>query len=261
MDRTGLKAAVKKIPLLWRCCQLVRRSLAYLAFVSGFLRLRALSRTAGNRFEIRWKDRYPCLDDNTATTGFDRHYIYHPAWAARILADQKPACHVDIGSTLHFATLVSAFVPTRFFDYRPANLELSNLTAKAADLLTLPFADDSIPSLSCMHVVEHVGLGRYGDALDPEGDLKAIAELKRVLAPGGMLLFVIPVGKPKIMFNAHRIYSYRQVTDLFSPLVLEEFALIPDNPEEGGLVRNATGNMADSQTYACGCFLFRNSAC
>jgi len=47
-----------------------------------------------------------------------------------------------------------------------------------------------------MNVVEHVGLGRYGEPLDPEGDIKAMRELRRVLAPGGSLLFVVPVGRP-----------------------------------------------------------------
>src|SRR5436853_180080 len=83
----------------------------------------------------------------------------------------------------------SAFIPVEFYDYRPANVQLSNLTAEAADLLALPFAEGSVESLSCMHVVEHIGLGRYGDPLDPNGDLKAIAELRRVLAPAGTLLF------------------------------------------------------------------------
>lgn len=207
---------------------------------------------------MSWQDRYPCLDDKTGTTGFDRHYIYHPAWAARILAQTKPECHVDISSSLHFCSLVSAFIPVKFYDYRPANLELSGLTCEAADLLSLPFADGSIESLSCMHVVEHVGLGRYGDPLDPDGDLKAIAVLKRVLAIDGNLLFVVPVGgTPRIMFNAHRIYSYAQVAEYFSDLELMEFALVPDNPKDGGLVRCASKRLADAQKYGCGCFWFR----
>jgi ubiquinone/menaquinone biosynthesis C-methylase UbiE len=147
----------------------------------------------------------------------------------------------------------------RFYDYRRADLQLGNLTSDAADLLALPFADGSIESLSCMHVVEHIGLGRYGDSLDPDGDLKAISELKRVLAPEGNLLFVVPIGKPMIMFNAHRIYSYEQVMSYFSELELKEFALIPDNPSEGGLIHDAIKEQADRQTYACGCFWFRNS--
>ena len=137
------------------------------------------------RFAATWGDRFPCLDDRTGTTGFDRHYVFHPAWAARILAQTRPVEHVDISSALIFPVLVSAFIPVKFYDYRPADLQLNNLTSEHADLLALPFPDGSIPSLSCMHVVEHVGLGRYGDPPDPDGDLKAIAELKRVVARGG----------------------------------------------------------------------------
>jgi len=209
------------------------------------------------RFPVLWRDRYPCLDDNTPTTGFDRHYVYHPAWAARILARTMPPYHVDISSTLHFCSIVSAFVPVRFYDYRPVRLDLENLETGVADLLSLPFEDKSLPSLSCMHVVEHVGLGRYGDPLDPDGDLKSAAELKRVLGDGGSLIFVVPVGKPRIHFNAHRVYSYGQVVDCFAGLDLREFALVPDDPKEGGIILNAPRDVADSQMYGCGCFWFQ----
>jgi len=196
------------------------------------------------------------LNDKTATTSFDRHYVYHTAWAGRILARTNPEYHVDISSFIYFGALVSSFIPVRYYDYRPADLKLDNLTSNAADLLRLPFDDGSVKSLSSMHVVEHVGLGRYGDLIDPAGDLKAIAELKRVLAEGGSLLFVVPVGKPKIMFNAHRIYSYEQVLDYFRGLHLKEFALIPDKPENGGLIYNVSKKETDSQNYGCGCFWF-----
>lgn len=212
------------------------------------------------RFPFSREDLYPQLSDATATTGFDRHYVFHPAWAARILAETKPREHVDVSSTLYFCAIVSAFVPIRFHDYRPANLDLSNLASKPGDLLELPFATGSVESLSCMHTVEHVGLGRYGDALDYDGDLKAMAELKRVLAPGGNLLFVVPVGKPKIMFNAHRIYGHDQVIEAFADLKLREFALIPDDPKDGGLIRNATKSQADAQAYGCGCYWFQKPA-
>jgi len=109
-----------------------------------------------------------------------------------------------------------------------------------------------------MHVVEHIGLGRYGDPLDPEGDLKSIQELKRVLSLDGNLLFVVPVGRiSRIMFNAHRIYSYKQILSYFSELRLMEFDLIPDDTNAGGLIRNASPDMVDACTYGCGCFWFR----
>jgi hypothetical protein len=161
---------------------------------------------------------------------------------------------VDISSTLHFCSIVSAFIPVKFYDYRPADLCLSGLSSEFADLLALPFPSASVESLSCMHTVEHVGLGRYGDPIDPDGDLKAIAELKRVLAPGGSLLFVAPVGRPKIVFNAHRIYAYDQVVSYFADLDLREFALVPDR---GPLITLATKALADAQTYGCGCFWFQ----
>ena len=209
------------------------------------------------RFPIRWEDRYPCLTDNTGSTNFDRHYVYHTAWAARVLARTRPERHVDISSYLYFSTIVSAFVPVEFYDYRPAALGLDNLRSDFADLNRLSFEDGSINSLSCMHVVEHIGLGRYGDAMDPDGDLKAIAELKRVLAPGGRLLFVVPVGEPRIEYNAHRIYGFDQVRTYFRELELEEFSLIPDSADQGGLIPHASAAQVAELRYGCGCFLFR----
>lgn len=210
------------------------------------------------RFRFKTLDLLPKISDFASTTGFDRHYIYHPAWAARVLARLKPARHIDISSSLHFCTLVSAFIPIEFFDYRPAHLNLPNLKCGEADLCNLAFESNSIMSLSCMHVVEHIGLGRYGDPLDYDGDLKAISELTRVLAPGGHLLFVVPIGVSRLLFNAHRIYSYDQVVSNFKSLELLEYALIP-RPEDGDLIVNPDRELSDSQLYGCGCFLFQKN--
>lgn len=209
------------------------------------------------RFIVRKEDIFPCIGDDTANTGFDPHYIYHTAWAARRIVDKKPAHHTDISSLLYFSTLLSAAVPVKFYDYRPAQITLSGLETGKGDLCKLDFSSNSIHSLSCMHTIEHVGLGRYGDPVDSEGDLKAIEELKRVLAPGGSLYFVVPVGKPKVCFNAHRIYSYEQIVESMHPLVLEEFSLIPDNGAQVGIIEHASPHLVQEQVYACGLFLFR----
>lgn len=217
--------------------------------------LKAQKNTA-QRFSVYRKDFHLCLSDKTETTPFDPHYIYHPAWAARIVALTKPEKHIDIASSLHFSTLVSAFVPVEFYDYRPAKLTLEGLSSEHGDLMALPFATGSVASLSCMHTIEHIGLGRYGDPIDPDGDIKAINELKRVLAKDGNFLFVVPVGKPKIEFNAHRIYSYEQVMECFKDLTLKEFSLVPDDFKKHGLIRNADPSLVKDQNYACGCFWF-----
>ena len=213
-----------------------------------------------NRFTLSGSDFYPCLKDRTTTTPLDRHYIYHPAWAARVIARTQPSLHIDISSTLHFSTILSAFVKTEFYDFRPAAIELANFHSGKADLTKLFFADNSLASLSCMHTAEHVGLGRYGDPVDYDGDLKAIKELARVLAPQGCLLFAVPVGKEaKICFNAHRVYTASDVCRLFENrgLKLVEFAYIPENV--GGLAYyepNSLKDFATEESYGCGCFWF-----
>ena len=228
----------------------------YLLFIKDFSTFKKLSRKDGTPPAL-WKNRRPQLFDKISFTNFDIHYIYHPAWATRIVRKINPEFQVDISSTLFFSSILSAFIPVKFYDYRPANIKLSNLTSEAADLTCLPFKDNSIDSLSCMHTIEHIGLGRYGDPIDPNGDLKAINELKRVLAKGGNLLFVVPIGKPKIQFNAHRVYSYAQIVNCFKNLELVEFSLIPDNALDIGIITNATQKQADEQNYGCGCFWFK----
>lgn len=209
------------------------------------------------RFKLSVWDFNPQIKDKTIKTGFDRHYVYHTSWAARKVKEINPEFHTDISSSLYFSGIVSAFIPVKFYDYRPAQLKLSGLEGNSCDLTKLSFSDNSIKSLSCMHTVEHIGLGRYGDTIDPNGDVKAIKELARVLAPEGHLLFVVPVGKPKIEFNAHRIYSYEQVIGLFPNLKLVEFSMVTDTVEQGDFIENADPKLVQSQNYACGCFLFK----
>jgi hypothetical protein len=227
--------------------------------IPGLDEFKLMAGEAQQRFLFLKEDYHPCLNENTANTDFDRHYIYHPAWAARIVKGVNPDFHVDISSTLHFSTILSAFIPVKFYDYRPAKLELDNLTSEKADLMALDFPANSIQSLSCLHTIEHIGLGRYGDKLDYDGDLKAVSELSRVVSSGGNLLFVTPVGATaRIQFNAHRIYTKQSVIDMFSAhgLKLKEFSLIPEHEADGGCIQDPDEELLARQRYACGCFWF-----
>lgn len=212
------------------------------------------SNNCSKRFEIDTNLMLPNYFDATETTNFDAHYIYHPAWALRILKKINPELHIDIGSTLAFSSMASAYHNIEFYDYRPAMLNLDNLKSGFADLVSLPFENNSISSLSCMHTIEHVGLGRYGDKIDYDGDLKAVNELIRVLSIGGNLIFVVPIGGvAKIIFNSHRIYTYIQVMDLFKNFELVNFALVTDKNEFQSV---SSKENADCQDYGCGCFWF-----
>ena len=229
----------------------------YLVYKKSYKIFELDSNQYERRFRMVWKDREPLLYDSTAKTGFDEHYVYHLAWASRLLKEINPSEHIDIGSSIYFPAMMSSQYRIKYFEYRPPSIELDNLEVAKADLCNLSFSNESIKSLSTMHVVEHIGLGRYGDKLDYNGDLKAIKELIRVLKIGGHLLFVVPVGKPKIIFNAHRIYSYEQILEYFSDLELKQFSLIPDEANQLGLILNATQTQSDKQNYGCGCFWFK----
>ena len=94
--------------------------------MADYFALKKNSRKQGDaRFNYVIKKIKPCLRDKTLSTSFDRHYIFHTAWAARIVSRIKPIFHVDISSSLYFCSLVSAFVPIKFYDYRPVRLGLS----------------------------------------------------------------------------------------------------------------------------------------
>lgn len=218
--------------------------------------LEEFKRYDDKRFEIKEEDLFLCTEDNTTVTNFDSHYIYHPAWAARIIKELAPRKHVDIGSTLHFCSILSAFVNTDFYDYRPAPLNLTNLTSGHADLTSLTFESCTINTLSCMHTIEHIGLGRYGDPIDPTADLKAINELKRVCAVNGTLLIVVPIGKRRIQFNAHRIYDPFDMITYMEGFKLNQFSFVND---EGEFIDDTDISKAQNQKYACGCYWFINT--
>ena len=229
------------------------------AFLRDFRAYRAQAQGLGLRPPL-WRDWRPRMEDATAQTGFDAQYLYHCSWAARELAARKPERHVDFSSALWFVGLASAIVPIEHYDYRPPALDLDGVRVGACDLRRLPFEDGALASISCMHVVEHVGLGRYGDAIDAAGDRKAMGELARVLAPGGVLLFAVPVGRPRIVFNAHRIYSYEEIVAAFSGLTVERFSLVTDGRHGSRFLQDADPALVAQQKYACGCWVFRKPA-
>jgi SAM-dependent methyltransferase len=105
-----------------------------------------------------------------------------------------------------------------------------------------------------LHVLEHIGLGRYGDPLDPQGSVLAARELARVLAPGGRLYVSVPTGVGRTCFNAHRVFSPAALKGMFAGLVLESFALVDDG---GSFAAESPTAAADQLAYGCGMYVFR----
>ena len=191
----------------------------------------------------------PQMHDRTAITPFDGHYFYQDTWALGHVLRSGKKTHVDVGSRAILVGMLAVIAKVTFVDIRPLVADLENVSSIAGSIIALPFKDNSVPSLSCLHVAEHIGLGRYGDSLDPQGTKKATRELARVLVPRGDLYFSVPVGEPRVCFNAHRIHSPRQILEYFYDLELVQFSGVDDK----GKFRQAIdpGELADAN-YACG---------
>jgi len=196
-------------------------------FARDYRRFRLLNR--GGPFILRAKDLYPCLRDRTETTPIDPIYVLQDTWFARKIREQLPLNHVDVASSARSMALIAQFVPITFVDIRPVEIEVAGFTFLCGSLLALPFADRSLASVSSLCVMEHIGLGRYGDAFDAYGSEKAAAEFRRVLGAGGNLYISVPVDREcRIYFNAHRAFSREYLLQLFPDLTLVEERYIYD---------------------------------
>ena len=206
---------------------------------------------------LRFIDFQPCLGDWTTVTPFDAHYFYQGAWLARRIRTAAIDRHVDVGSSVLTMSVLSAHVDTTFVDYRPLTASLPGLKSIAGNILDLPFAENSLPSVSCLHVIEHIGLGRYGDPLDPLGSEKAALELQRVVTTGGLLFLSLPIGRERVCFNAHRVHAPSTVLRMFPQMRLVEFSCIDDSGRY--LEHHETGSATHFE-YGCGLFLFQKRA-
>jgi SAM-dependent methyltransferase len=160
----------------------------------------------------------PCIGDDTSHTQIEPIYFYQDAWAFERIVAQRPTEHVDVGSHHKFVALLSKVVPVTMVDIRPLSLPLEGLNFRQGSILQLPYADRTLQSVSSLCVVEHIGLGRYGDPLDPQGSEKSIAELKRVVQPGGDLYLSLPLDdENRTYFDAHRAFAETYVEQLVVP--------------------------------------------
>lgn len=202
-------------------------------------------------------DLYPCLDDVSSDSQTGKgHYFYQDLWALRHVKSFAPDKHIDVGSRIDgFSAQCSILCPVEFIDYRPVDLRIPNFKMTQGLITKLPFPSNSVKSISSLHVVEHIGLGRYGDPVDPKGSIKAIKELQRVLALEGQLLFSVPIGRERVQFNAHRVFNPKSIIQAFDQLQLLSFAVVNDNNEF--LEKANPSDNWNNQSYACGLFLFK----
>src|SRR2546423_12065331 len=125
----------------------IRRLRGYPGYVRDLVRyLRAPGAEPWSSISLR-----PMLEDKTATTGFDAHYVYLGAWAFRQIVTHRPERHVDIGDQIGWVTCLGSITAVVFLDVRPFPGSVEDLQSQGGDVLALPFADLELGSLPCLH--------------------------------------------------------------------------------------------------------------
>jgi len=204
---------------------------------------------------------YPCLDDRYQQSGSARgHYFHQDLLIARRIHEAAPETHLDVGSRIDgFVAHVAAFRPIRVLDIRPMTQAIPNVEFVQADIMgELPEElIDSSDSLSCLHALEHFGLGRYGDPVDYDGYLKGFDNLLRLLRPGGTLYLSVPIGPQRIEFDAHRVFAMSYLLGLVERhCKVRNFSYVDDAGDLHESVAWDTPEAADNFGCHYGCGIF-----
>lgn len=204
---------------------------------------------------------YPVLSDRYDSAGVaSGHYFHQDLHVAKKIYLANPDKHIDVGSRIDgFVAHVASFREIEILDIRPIESKSKNIKFLQADLMSEQFEFPvKTTSLSCLHAIEHFGLGRYGDTLDLNGHKKGIKNLANCLLTGGTLYLSTPIGRPRIEFNAHRVFDIAYLLELFelNNLSLKEFSYVNDNSD---LVEKADpysdeGKRNFNLAYGCGIF-------
>ncbi|MEK9816023.1 MAG: DUF268 domain-containing protein [Methylotenera sp.] len=211
----------------------------------------------------------PCLHDRFEEGGSTRsEYFWQDLMVAQRIFQAQPERHVDVGSRMDgFVAHVASFRSIEVFDIRPVTSEIPGVVFKQADLMS----SDSVKnlcadgvgycdSLSCLHAIEHFGLGRYGDPINSLGYLRGIENLSKLLRPSGILYLSTPIGRERVEFNANWVFSPRTILDAANSvgLRLDELTILD---QQGGheTVNDPTRERLDAlakEHYRLGIFHF-----
>lgn len=152
----------------------------------------------------------PCLRDWFEAGGdANSEYFLQDLHVARLIHQASPRKHIDIGSRIDgFVANVASFREIEVMDIRPTHSTIEGITFRQTDMMNPSCCREAITdSLSCLHALEHFGLGRYGDNVDPNGYKQALCNMSSLLVAGGTFYLSVPVGKERVEFNAHRIFD------------------------------------------------------
>ena len=198
--------------------------------------VKTLIRKEGERYNaINRYDTMVYRKENEYLISVDRYsnaaeidsYLWQDLWGAQHIYRNKPEMHYDIGSKVDgFIThLLSYEQKVTMIDIRPLGIHVDGLDFIQADATNLENIDDnSIESLSALCSLEHFGLGRYGDDIDPDACFKCFDAIQKKVKKGGYVYISVPIGKEHLEFNAHRVFRAQTIVDSFDKMDLLEYS-------------------------------------
>lgn len=208
----------------------------------------------------------PCLHDRYEEAGTTKsEYFWQDLLVARAIHKAKPVKHVDIGSRVDgFVAHVASYRECEVFDVRPISTNVPGVVFRQADLmntdsLTLSTGSGYCDSLSCLHALEHFGLGRYGDPIKPNGYKLGLTNMAKLLQPGGTFYLSIPIGEERVEFNANWVFDPRTIAIHAEAqgLSLKKLTLITatNGAQESGIDAASLASLASTH-YQLGLFVF-----
>ena len=208
-------------------------------------------------FPIDWKNMIPVLNDYNDQAGtLKGHYVHQDLWAAKKIYEANPKRHIDVGSRIDgFITSLLSHRAVEVVDIRKLTSPYENLIFVQDDATLMKgFQDAELESVSCLHAMEHFGLGRYSDPIQPDSYKIFASNLARVIKVGGMLYISMPVGKQRVEFNAHRVFNPQTILDIFPDFDLKSFSAVND---DGNFVKSAIPEDYQNSQFSCGLFEFQ----
>ena len=187
-----------------------------------------------------------------------KHYFNQDLLVASYIYNNNPEKHVDVGSRIDgFVAHIAAFRKIEVFDIRNNKFQFKNIIFKKKDITNInKNLANYCDSLSCLHTIEHFGLGRYGDRLDPSGHIKGFKNLVKILKTGGTLYISFPVSdKNTTYFNSERSFNPKEILKWSNELKLVKFDFIDDNEK---IFLNINLNKFNKKVkYGCGIYTFK----
>jgi hypothetical protein len=206
-----------------------------------------------------WKiNIFPVFADRYEQSGkMTRHYFHMDLWAARIVYQLQFKKIVDIGSRLDgFVAHVLVFCDVEIIDLRPLVFNVKGMSFRQSDMARM---DDALEGctdcVTCLHALEHFGLGRYGDDVDLNSWRVGFRNMARLLKPSGSLILAVPIGRERIEFDAHRVFDPDRIVDEATQLglAMDSFSFVDD---VGDFHDSTNTTEAKGLEYGCGCFHF-----